>query len=292
MNINIILILVLVFGANMHFPAQLAEISGSGAKSISYVITTDASSYTLIQVLSNNEIPKYYYRDIKEFPCHTENECYMMNVRIYWDIYGNFLQFELGENEALTKLNHKKFSEKDYRKFHKILSNPNSNLKYCKFDNLTLKEAERDFQTVDAVSSATAAGLNFEYIKGAVKTTYSLWHIVHGEVRNEIRQLTNSKIRFDTINAGDTKKNGQAELFKNFPGIDDVTNIRALNQLINNQQIDEKQAEIILNDLKNQDGPVLNSSLEVLKKQKLSGKQLKEFVLPLLNTDNNYVSLL
>ncbi|MFV0266072.1 MAG: hypothetical protein ACK5HT_02945, partial [Draconibacterium sp.] len=40
------------------------------------------------------------------------------------------------------------------------------------------------------------------------------------------------------------------------------------------------------------DGPVLNSSLEVLKKQKLSGKQLKEFVLPLLNTDNNYVSLL
>jgi hypothetical protein len=131
------------------------------------------------------------------YPC-SESECEIMKIRIYWDIFGNYYKFELCENNRLTKINHKEFSDKEYQKLHNILLDTITDFRYLNLQDLTVKQAENSFYGTDAVSGATIKNRDFECIDGAVKTSYQLWHIANGNTKNKILKY-NKYINTDTL---------------------------------------------------------------------------------------------
>ncbi|MFT3737751.1 MAG: hypothetical protein QM786_03255 [Breznakibacter sp.] len=156
-----------------------------------YAIGSETKTFYMVK--ETDGLPLYYYQDIDQYPC-TDSVCERMQLRVYWDIWGNFLKIATEGNQQLTKINHQPFSDKDYTTLHKLLSNPNCNLKHYKLDDLTEKESEHAYYNVDAVSSATVLNAGYESVKGAVKTCYTLWHIVNDSVPCRIRQMTNESL--------------------------------------------------------------------------------------------------
>lgn len=148
-----------------------------------------SKGYLLYSVNGELEVPCYYYMDINDYPCDTK-ECYRMEVRIYWDMWGNFLKVGLKEGVDLTKINHQPFTNKDYEHLHELLNNPNAGIQYYKLDELTAKKSEAHYYSVDAVSGATVQDVSYECVRGAVKTCYTLWKIVHGDVVAAIKNNT------------------------------------------------------------------------------------------------------
>ena len=159
----------------------------------SHVITisTDSANFELGQICDQQNLPLFYYRDIDQYPCD-DSVCKRMQLRIYWDLWGNFLKLSFSENQELTKINHVPFSRKDYKQLHKLLNNPDAFIQYYQLDELTSKESENTYYSIDAISGATTAisEVTYESVRGAVKTCYTLWKIVHGETVNRIRSIT------------------------------------------------------------------------------------------------------
>lgn len=163
--------------------------SGSGNdKIIEIGVKTDSSSYVLSQVLDSAGQTKYFYRDIDQFPCE-DSVCERMQVRIYWDTQGKYMKLSTEEGSGLTKLNHKPFSTRDYKKLDELLGNPKSYLRYYKLDNLTNKAAEKKYYSTDAISGSTVTQVSYETVRGAVKTCFVLWEIATGETSEYIRKL-------------------------------------------------------------------------------------------------------
>ena len=155
----------------------------------SFTFENDSVSFELFQVKDSRGVPIVYYRDIDQYPCE-DSVCARMVLRLYWDMWGNFLKIGLDTGQQLTKLGHEPFSDKDYERLHKLLIDPDCNLQYYKLDDLTDKESEKIYYKVDAISSATIKNVSYDSVRGAVKTCYSLWKIVHSEIQNEIQMKT------------------------------------------------------------------------------------------------------
>lgn len=164
-------------------------------------VENDSASYTLFRINDEENHPLLYFRNIRMTPC-VGDKCEIMNLKMYWDSNGNFFKFELAENERLTKLNHKEFSDKEYVKLHNILLDTSSDFRFLKLQDLTERQVESSFYETDALSGATIKQRDFECINGAVKTTYRLWLLANGQVTEEIkkmdaqnRQLLSTKIK-------------------------------------------------------------------------------------------------
>ncbi|NPA44295.1 MAG: hypothetical protein GXO49_02055 [Chlorobi bacterium] len=137
------------------------------------------------------KFPVYYSEMI--IPACNTGECRLINITMFWDIYGNYLKYSVPKDAPLTKYNHKEFKKNEYLRLHKILNNPKS--KYSKFtiDKLTEKQAKNKYK-VDATSGSTIKLLyDAERIKGAVKTTHTLWHIANGKIKNILFKKTKNK---------------------------------------------------------------------------------------------------
>ncbi len=151
-------------------------------------VKTDSSSFVLSQVLGSAGKTRYFYRDIDQFPCE-DSVCERMQVRIYWDIDGKYLKLTIDEGSGLTKLNHKPFTTRDYKKLDELLGNPKSYLRYYKLENLTNKAAEKHYYSTDAISGSTVTEVSYETVRGAVKTCFVLWKIATGETSEYIRKM-------------------------------------------------------------------------------------------------------
>lgn len=176
-----ILIVVLLSGFTMNKEQadQLSECT----------VESDSLKLEFFQVKNSQGVPLFYYQDINQYPCD-DSVCSRMVLRIYWDMWGNFLKVAMEDGQQLTKIGHEPFSDKDYERLHKLLNNPACNIQYYKLDELTEKESEKAYYSVDAVSSATIQNVTYDSVKGAVKTCYTLWKIVHGEVPRLIKAKT------------------------------------------------------------------------------------------------------
>ncbi len=162
------------------------------------VIKTDSSEFVLSKVTDSTGQLLFFYRDVDQFPCN-DSVCERMQIRLYWDIFGNYLKFSFPQGGGLTKLNHKKFSAKEYLQLHLLLNNPKSDLKFYKLEDLTDKDSERRYYSTDAVTGATLSAVSYETVRGAVKTCYSLWKIVNGETAATIRKRTMDALSVNSI---------------------------------------------------------------------------------------------
>ncbi|MFD2890284.1 hypothetical protein [Chitinophaga cymbidii] len=152
---------------------------------------SDSLTYTLNLVLNEAGQPQYFYRNIYTPVCNT-GECKPVYINFYWDLMGNYMRFDMPPNEVLTKTDHREFLEKDYAKLQEILARESSLLAELKMEDLVVKGTENISDSANIKTGATLKTIKNEVIEGAVFTCYTLWHIAHGKVVEEIQQITES----------------------------------------------------------------------------------------------------
>lgn len=153
----------------------------------------DSISYTLNLVLDKAGQPLYFFRNIYTPVCNT-GECKPVYINFYWDLTGNYTHFDMPDNEVLTKTDHREFQEKDYAKLQDILSRETSILAELKMEDLVVKGTEDISDSANIKTGATLKTIKNDVIEGAVFTCYTLWHLAHGPVKEEIRKITETYI--------------------------------------------------------------------------------------------------
>ncbi len=154
---------------------------------------SDTAAYELQLALDQDNRPLYYYRHIFTPVCYT-GECKPVYINLYWDLLGNYIRYDLPAKEVLTKLDHKQFKQEDYEKLQEILSKPNSLLADLAITDLIVPGTENLADSVDAHTGATLKTIKNEVISGAVYTCYTLWHMAHGPVTDEMMRITDTYI--------------------------------------------------------------------------------------------------
>jgi hypothetical protein len=113
--------------------------------------------------------------------------CRIDIVRIFWNQLGQFERFVLPAGVELEKAEGKNFSKEDYEKLDIILTNEISPLKDVYKEEIV---GPASGEGVDATTGATVLLEKSAYVEGAVWTSYSLWHWVHGGATRIIRNIT------------------------------------------------------------------------------------------------------
>jgi hypothetical protein len=140
----------------------------------------------------------WFGRHIFKDVCIT-GQCKMIRLWLFWDGAGNYLGFQIPEDEPLTKSDHTEFETPDYEKLHRILTERESILKDLKTEDLTEKpEVENPFE-VDGYTAATKPGLDEVVVKDAVYTCHTLWHTVYGPTQTAIAEILETRISEDYL---------------------------------------------------------------------------------------------
>lgn len=247
-------------------------------ETVKYVVKANNEDIDLFQIIDKKGIPQYYYTDIYKYPCKGEKECKMMNLRMYWDAFGNYLTFELRDEVGLTKINHKPFTAKNYIKLQKILNNADSELQYCDYENLTIKETENQYH-LDAISGATNTDFTFDYINGAIKTTYALWQMAQGDLGLKINELTNQFCKQQIVNPKfSIKEYKDANTLQKFLFLN---TLQSKDKILSNDDI-----TILLNDLDTENYAIYTAILTSLQNHKaIENKQYKNKIIPYLKSN-------
>ncbi len=152
---------------------------------------------TLFEYQNAEHMPLLYSRKILTGVC-VEGKCRMVKINLFWHVTGRYLGFELPAGEFLSKTEHHPFSPEEYDRLHALLADPLSPLSQYSIDELVPQKdslsQDSTKNTVDAVSTATIAAVLDYIVKGAVYTTYTLWHIVYGQTQREIELLSSENL--------------------------------------------------------------------------------------------------
>ncbi len=153
-------------------------------------IEVDSLDYQDISVLVNIKgQPVLYVSDISTPVC-ADGECRAMNIRLYWSLLGGYAGFDRYPGLPLTKHDHDEFQKEDYKKLHLLLMDGNSILKRRKIDELIEKREVLEAGKADAISGATISEVKESVVEGALYSCYTAWHIVHGKIKEELKDHT------------------------------------------------------------------------------------------------------
>ena len=131
------------------------------------------------------------YRSHVNTPVCNDGLCRSLILDVYWDLLGNFARFEVPEFPPLTKWDHLEFTAEDYDKLEEILRDRNSILgDVSDVNNLFDPSTKKVSETVDAVTGATRETIKNAVVPGAVYSSYTLWHLVNGEIPSSIQKNT------------------------------------------------------------------------------------------------------
>ncbi len=173
------------FFARAEFPDSLATCR----KAIMFK-SDDFAVANLIKICSTAEqIPFEYEADLNMAVCD-DKLCANVCLKVFWDLAGNYMRFDTISGKALTKFDHKPFTDADYKKLDQILKDKNSILRILEKNELIDKSIKLRATTVDAVTGATPATVKNAVVEGAVYSSYALWHFVNGPVKDSIRSFT------------------------------------------------------------------------------------------------------
>ncbi|MEP5341613.1 MAG: hypothetical protein ABJL44_03450 [Algibacter sp.] len=156
-----------------------------------------------VRLLSNKKRePLLFFADIETTVC-ADGECKLANLKVFWNLLGNYVGYGVDPKLPLTKYEHDAFEEKDYAKLHQLLLDNNSILKRRKMsdliDTVYVSKSDMFSNQVDAISGATKTEIKESVVKGGLYSCYTLWHIVHGDVNKKIKLYTDS-IHTDKLN--------------------------------------------------------------------------------------------
>lgn len=145
-----------------------------------------------VRLLSDSKgAPKLFFSEIETSVC-TDGECKLANIKVYWNLLGNYVGFGIPPEYPLTKFEHHHFKKEDYAKLHQLLLDDNSILKRRKMSDLIDKvpvfSSNIYSDDVDAISGATKTEIKEAVVKGGLYSCYTIWHLVHGEVKEKMKE--------------------------------------------------------------------------------------------------------
>jgi hypothetical protein len=152
---------------------------------------------TMMLCRDSVQLPSGYQAVVNMEVCD-DTLCARLILKLNWDLAGNYSGFDTMPGNPLTKFDHGKFTQEDYRKLDQILKDKNSALRYLEKEDLIDRSLQVKATTVDAFTGATPATIKKSVVVGAVYTSYSLWHLVNGNLCDTIRAFTLS-VYSDTV---------------------------------------------------------------------------------------------
>lgn len=131
----------------------------------------------------------YYYSQITTPVCE-DTLCQLVRLNVYWDLAGNYLRLDTVPGFPLTKNDHRPFTSENYQKLHSVLSDENSILGNKSEKELTDHSTQIYSGVIDGTTGATAIEIRKDVVEGALYSTYTLWHMVNGVVKQRIVEHT------------------------------------------------------------------------------------------------------
>lgn len=181
---------IMIFTAMFVPLMTVSQDFGDSCKFAFFFATEEFPIENSINICTNsNQIPHQYKSEI-DMPVCTDTLCANVILKIYWDLAGNYKGFDTIPGKPLTKFDHLKFDTADYLKLDKILRNRNSSLRILNQEDLVDKSVKVKSNVVDAVTGATPKTIKNSVVEGAVYSSYTLWHFVHGAIKNKLSSFT------------------------------------------------------------------------------------------------------
>lgn len=164
-------------------------------------LKTGTFSYDLKIAFTENDKPKFYFTKLVTPVCES-GVCYLVTIKIYWDLVGTYLGFELPLDRFLTKIDHEHFETADYEKLDRILDDPYWPLAEYAISELIVDSTKELVDSkIDAYTGATAPFVREQdNIPGALYTIYTLWEFVHNEdIVENLQDYTFSLIEDENV---------------------------------------------------------------------------------------------
>ena len=120
--------------------------------------------------------------------------CKMIRLWLFWDGAGNYLGFQIYDDEPLTKSDHTLFMDTDYAMLDSILKDTASILKTLSQEELIIVPDSIDPFEIDGYSAATQPALADVIVKDAVYTCHTLWHTVYGPSQKFIENILTQRL--------------------------------------------------------------------------------------------------
>jgi hypothetical protein len=155
----------------------------SNQKGIETGIVLD-SLQNSVQLYYTDQNHPSYYKSTVFTPVCAVGECLPIRINLFWTLAGSYLKYTLPENEILTKTDHVHFTKEDYQKLDGILRNRNS----------TLLRLMNEPRKVDGTTGPTVLASRHDYVDSAIYTSLTLYSIVYGPAKDEIRLFTKKNL--------------------------------------------------------------------------------------------------
>jgi hypothetical protein len=192
------------------FKDQKSKIRYNGEYSEEVAIIPGKDSVFLNPVYLNildNEL--YIYESILRTPVCNDTLCQIVQIKVFWDLIGGYTRFDTLVGYPLTKNDHLLFTPEDYSKLQATLKDGNSILGRKSESELLDNNRNRYSQKIDAVTGATDLQIKNAVVDGALYSTYTLWHLVNGDIKNILSECTiknyNSKMEQQLLFSDNTK---------------------------------------------------------------------------------------
>ncbi|MFV0591002.1 MAG: hypothetical protein ACK5M7_06425 [Draconibacterium sp.] len=170
-----------------------------------HFFTEDSIDVEVVALFEHDSVLSGYKAYVFSPVCE-DTTCYPVELEFYWDVLGRYQKYEVFPGRGLTKLDHKPFTDADYKTLSKLMLNNSPAFLELKREDLVVK-VKKD--TVDGYTGATIAAIKNEVIPGAVYSCYTLWHIANGIVADSIKNNTqrhfNPILLKSLFNSGDVE---------------------------------------------------------------------------------------
>lgn len=138
---------------------------------------------------SNDGLPDYYYCDLHT-PICLEDLCNPIELRLEWDLLGNFRNYREVPGKEITKFDHEPFEKEDHQQLKRILADKESLLQDYRMEDLVDTTRKVYSAEIDGLTAATNTTFADKLVPGAIYTCYTLWHLVNGEIAGRVNSHT------------------------------------------------------------------------------------------------------
>ena len=163
-------------------------------KPVLELYSRDSSSMNPVYYCIDSLGGNFFYSDLKSTVCN-DTLCRPIHLKVFWDLAGNYTKFDTISGSPLTKNDHLEFKSDDYQKLNQTLKDEYSILANKTSEELVDKSNTRYSDKIDGYTGATVQEVKSAVVEGALFSTYTIWHMVHGDIKTKIRSF--SKKHFD-----------------------------------------------------------------------------------------------
>lgn len=139
----------------------------------------------------SRDLPDFYFCDLFT-PICLEDLCNPIEIRLEWDLLGNFRNYHEVKGKEITKFDHVPFEAADHVKLKEILADRESLLRDYRMEDLVDTTRKIYSSEIDGLTAATSKTFEDKLVAGAIYTCFTLWHVINGEISERILTHTRS----------------------------------------------------------------------------------------------------